>query len=1376
MVFSTIDYVENTCCGGAYSALAQFGVKYKGWSRTASIMTRANSARVMVALMLFSAFSAVVVANDAGSGGDAGDSTSTAFYLPASNGTYYGNLTSSTDESDYYAVNMSTNTGIAAQLNSPSGADFDLRLYSSSGSVIDSSYSTSVDDITSNGSAVGGTTIYIEVTQWTGSGQYTLQIWIFSTGGQPGSNQDDAGSGSDAGSDASTAISLTAANGTVDGWISDQWDSDDWYSVTVPTDRYMFVDIISFANASFYGSYISILDSAGSTIDSDWGNTWSTVSTNGSSVGGQTIYIQMHSSSDEGDYNFSYNFASTAGQPGSNQDDAGTGGDAGNSAASATNLTVPVTGGNYTGWASSNWDTEDWYRITIPVNHTIWADVSWTNTSADLDLYMYDSTGLTTIDYAAGSANPEMVSANGTSVGGADILLRVRAYSGDSNYTMSIGMENVTGVPTSGNQNDANTGGDAGDNTTYATDLPQTNATWWGWISNSDDRYDYYRINITGDYAIQASLDWNNTDDYDIFLLDSSGSVIEYSFFDHPENVSSGSTNVSNSTVFVQVDAWSGEGEYSLTLNFTEMATLPVNNQNDAGTGGDASDDYLTPTILWINSTSVNNSYSGWGSLNDDLNDNYQTTVPMGHGIAISVWFNSAEVDFQVILADDQANTIDYSNVNNPEYVTSNGSGSYPGMIVEGMDVLVQVRATSGEGSYGMSWFFFTLDSDGDGFYDTVEEDCGTDPEDNNSVPLDTDNDGICDPIDMDDDGDGVDDSDDDFPLDPNEQTDTDNDGVGNNADEDDDGDGWSDADEQTCGSNPTDASSTPADNDWDGICDTMDDDDDDDGVLDVDDAFPFDASESVDTDNDGIGDNADNDDDGDGFTDGVETDCLSDPLDQTSVPEDTDADGQCNEEDADDDNDGRADITDAFPLDVNEWSDTDGDGIGNNADVDDDNDGYLDENDAFPFDSSEWADFDGDGIGNNADLDDDDDGWSDDHEDRCGSDAYSPWSKPDDNDDDHVCDLLDEDDDNDGILDINDFFPFDATEWDDTDYDGIGDFADLDDDGDGWADIDEPNCGSDPMDPNSIPLDNDQDHICDLVDIDDDNDLVQDSDDDFPFNGNEWRDTDGDGDGNNRDLDDDDDGWTDNQEQMCQTDSLAFSSVPIDTDGDGTCDLVDLDDDNDGVVDLDDTFPKDVNEWQDLNGDGRGDNAFPLSIGDKMKLNPGMTAVIIILILAVIGALVAVTLMRRKEDEAKEWGEEDYTSYDETTGWQETPSHETDPAAEATEAVDEYPEVAEESAEAGEEYSEFAEEAGSEAPPLPPGFHSEEVVEEVTEPADGNADEGSDWLTELTIESEPEAAPEDIEEAEGVSEQTSPNPPSNRPPPPPPGFFDEVE
>ena len=77
-------------------------------------------------------------------------------------------------------------------------------------------------------------------------------------------------------------------------------------------------------------------------------------------------------------------------------------------------------------------------------------------------------------------------------------------------------------------------------------------------------------------------------------------------------------------------------------------------------------------------------------------------------------------------------------------------------------------------------------------------------------------------------DGDGVPDSSDAFPNDPNETTDTDDDGIGDNADTDDD----------------------------------------DDGTSDVNDDFPTDPDETTDTDDDGIGNNADDDDDNDGIVD----------------------------------------------------------------------------------------------------------------------------------------------------------------------------------------------------------------------------------------------------------------------------------------------------------------------------------------------------------------------------------------------------------------------------------------------------------------------------------------------------------------------------
>ena len=58
--------------------------------------------------------------------------------------------------------------------------------------------------------------------------------------------------------------------------------------------------------------------------------------------------------------------------------------------------------------------------------------------------------------------------------------------------------------------------------------------------------------------------------------------------------------------------------------------------------------------------------------------------------------------------------------------------------------------------NYTFTVTFYTLDSDGDGWWDGVENDCGTDPNDSNSTPSDYDGDGLCDSLDDDIDNDGV--------------------------------------------------------------------------------------------------------------------------------------------------------------------------------------------------------------------------------------------------------------------------------------------------------------------------------------------------------------------------------------------------------------------------------------------------------------------------------------------------------------------------------------------------------------------------------------------------------------------------------------------
>ncbi len=146
-----------------------------------------------------------------------------------------------------------------------------------------------------------------------------------------------------------------------------------------------------------------------------------------------------------------------------------------------------------------------------------------------------------------------------------------------------------------------------------------------------------------------------------------------------------------------------------------------------------------------------------------------------------------------------------------------------------------------------------------------------------------------------------------------------------------------------------------------------------------------------------------------------------------------------------------------------------------------------------------------------------------------------------------------DSDDDNDGVIDENDDFPLDNTEFLDTDEDGIGNNADDDDDGDG----------------------------------------VVDTDDDFPLD--ETR---------SNAVDQDNDGWPDGQDTDDNDETVPEVDF-VDTDGDGLANegglASDTDDDNDGVSDDDDAFPLDASESGDLDSDGIGDNTDTDIDGDNV-------------------------------------------------------------------------------------------------------------------------------------------------------------------------------
>ena len=437
-------------------------------------------------------------------------------------------------------------------------------------------------------------------------------------------------------------------------------------------------------------------------------------------------------------------------------------------------------------------------------------------------------------------------------------------------------------------------------------------------------------------------------------------------------------------------------------------------------------------------------------------------------------------------------------------------------------------------------------DRDGDGAPDAVELECGADPADAVSVPIDRDEDGICDARDN--------------CLDTanEDQADLDEDGAGDACDDDIDGDGAANALEVDCQSDPADAASTPVDADEDEICDAED------NCVDAA------NDDQADLDEDGMGDVCDDDLDGDGAANALEVECQSDPIDAASVPADGDDDGICDVLDncAELANAGQADLDADDAGDACD-DDIDGDGASNaleaecesdpadalSTPVDADGDEVCDVGDnCADAVNGDQLDFDDDGEGDACDADDDNDGVSDEIEAACGSDALDPDSMPTDGDEDGTCDAVDN-------------CPGDANPGQaDFDADQIGDACDDDGDADGWLDEDEIACGTDPFDDADAPADADDDRVCDAIDncVDAANEGQSDFDED--------------GDGDACDADDDNDDFDDDFEVECATDTRDPDSFPLFSDGDGRCDGAD-------------NCPDIPNAAQeDLDGDGLGD------------------------------------------------------------------------------------------------------------------------------------------------------------------------------------------
>ena len=211
------------------------------------------------------------------------------------------------------------------------------------------------------------------------------------------------------------------------------------------------------------------------------------------------------------------------------------------------------------------------------------------------------------------------------------------------------------------------------------------------------------------------------------------------------------------------------------------------------------------------------------------------------------------------------------------------------------------------------------------------------------------------------------------------------------------------------------------------------------------------------------------------------------------------------------------------------------------------DGDGYGLSTDDFPNDANQWSDNDGDGFGDNLGFFNSDD---------C------PYAAGNSTIGRKGC----ADSDGDGRSDFTDVFPQDNTQWNDEDGDGYGDNQ----------------TGNSADDCPTIPGTSNRDRRgC----PDADGDGFSDENDPYPGDATQWADTDQDGYGDNT-LGMGGDGCP----MMFGNSTLGLFGCP--------------DQDGDGYADIEDDLPMDPTQWDDLDGDGYGDNMMGMDY-DEFRFDP---------------------------------------------------------------------------------------------------------------------------------------------------------------------------
>ncbi|MBT59927.1 MAG: hypothetical protein CMA63_00050 [Euryarchaeota archaeon] len=633
---------------------------------------------------------ACVAQSDAGTPGDAGNTTTTSRSLgtnPNSGQSGVSGCIDSNDLEDWYEITKTDGKDVDVELVVPAGADFDLYLRDSNGGYEDFSESvTSLEQVSTAGTAFAGiaSTFWVQVTVYSGDGQYSLRTWTNNTPPRP---------------DLTITSISEPASGQAGSTVSIEYVVENIYNTTSDSFEVQFVLSADQTYSSFTDELIEVSQSENALAENTSRTTTAQVLLP-STLSNGTYYWLLFADGygNVTEHNESNNFLASDGvmlvgqscddlHP-NGQDDAGLGADAASNESTAANLGSNVTA-TYTGCIDGV-DANDVMAFDVPANHTITAGLTLNDSqTVYLDLTDFSQSSVD-IDATFSTLNAEVTSVGTPNDGvGGTYYINLSSTTTGVDWTLDIWTNYSTPMPNLVVENvstppSANAGDvvlvDVEINNTGTQSSPGALLTAWLSVDGTMADHD---VEI-GNMSI-SSLSVNQTD---IFQLSTT----------IPSTAQGG-----NYTVIVMIDSDEQITEkkendnigFSIAQLLVDVKATACPSQDDALSGGDVGDDaagsYMLGTDISLTLT---------GCLHKDIDDAdwYEISVSPGLNLTVTL-VNSPDQDADLFLRDDQGVWFDRGYLSTPidETVTTVDDDDFAGV---GGTFYISVEAWESLGVY----------------------------------------------------------------------------------------------------------------------------------------------------------------------------------------------------------------------------------------------------------------------------------------------------------------------------------------------------------------------------------------------------------------------------------------------------------------------------------------------------------------------------------------------------------------------------------------------------------------------------------------------------------------------------------------------------